>query len=269
MRALLWLLKKYNYVLVFIVLEAIALVLLSNHNSFQHSILVNTNREIAGRLNERIVRGREYLHLKKNNEILVRENASLRNKVELLAAAKPDSLTADSSNIDYHYTAARIVKATHDRQFNYLTINKGKNQGIQEDMAVISEEGIVGIVLASSYNFSTIIPVINRNFRLSVKTKKDNFAGILQWEGKSHRQANLNEIPYHAEPEIGDTVVTSGYSAIFPEGLFVGTIKQFELKDGNFYRIDIELGTDFQRLFHVNIIHYRLQEEQLELESEI
>ena len=136
-------------------------------------------------------------------------------------------------------------------------------------MAVISEEGIVGIVLASSRNFSTIIPVINRNFRLSVKTKKDNFAGILQWEGRNHRQANLNEIPYHAEPEIGDTVVTSGYSAIFPEGLLVGTIKQFDLKDGNFYRIDIELGTDFQRLFHVNIIHSRLREERLELESEL
>ncbi len=269
MRALLWLLKKYNYVLVFIVLETIALVLLSNHNSFQHSILVNANREISGRLNERITRGREYLHLKENNEILVRENASLRNRIELLAAARPDSVPTDSTQTNYHYIQTRVVKATHDRQFNYLTINKGKKQGIEGDMAVISEEGIVGIVLASSNNFSTIIPVINRDFRLSVKTKKDNFAGILQWEGKNHRQANLNEIPYHADPKIGDTVVTSGYSAIFPEGLFVGTIEQFELKDGNFYRIDIELGTDFQRLFHVNIIHNSLQEEQLELESEI
>ncbi|MEX0981618.1 MAG: rod shape-determining protein MreC [Bacteroidales bacterium] len=269
MRALLWLLKKYNYVLVFIVLEALALVLLSNHNSFQHSILVNMNREIAGRLNERIARGREYLHLKENNEILVRENASLRNRIELLAAARPDSVPADSMHTDYDYIPARIVQKTHDKQFNYLTINKGKKQGVQGDMAVISEEGIVGIVLASSNNFSTIIPVINRDFRLSVKTKKDNFSGILQWEGRNHRQANLNEIPYHAEPEIGDTVVTSGYSAVFPEGLFVGTIRQFELKDGNFYRIDILLGTDYQRLFHVNIIHNKLQEEQLELESAI
>ncbi|MCA1747601.1 MAG: rod shape-determining protein MreC, partial [Bacteroidales bacterium] len=141
--------------------------------------------------------------------------------------------------------------------------------GIEGDMAVISEEGIVGIVLASSSNFSTVIPVINRDFRLSVKTKKDNLAGILRWEGGNHRQANLNEIPFHAEPEVGDTIVTSGYSAVFPEGLFVGTIKRFELRDANFYRIDVELGTDYQRLFHVNVIENFLQEEQLELESEI
>jgi rod shape-determining protein MreC len=273
MRTLLWLLKKYNYVLVFVLLEVIALVLLSNHNSYQHSVLVNANREMSGKLYGLIEGGREYLHLKKNNEALVRENAALRNKIELLAVAVPDSIpvdsiTADSTVRNYYFTPARIVHGTHHKQFNYLTINKGKKHGIEGDMAVISDEGIVGIVLASSSNFSTVIPIINRNFRLSVKTKKDNLAGILQWEGKNHRQANLNEIPFHAEPEVGDTIVTSGYSAVFPEGLFVGTIKSFELRDGNFFRIDVELGTDYQRLFHVNVIENILQEEQLELESE-
>lgn len=274
MRALLWLLKKYNYVLVFILLEVTALLLLSNHNAYHHSVLVNANREISGKLYGWIEGGREYLHLKENNEVLVRENALLRNKIELLAAVEPDSvpvdsIPADSAVSNYYFTPARIVHGTHHKQFNYLTINKGKNHGVEGDMAVISEEGIVGIVLASSSNFSTVIPVINRDFRLSVKTKKDNLAGILQWEGRDHRQANLNEIPFHAEPEVGDTIVTSGYSAVFPEGLFVGTIKNFELKDGNFYHIDVQLGTDYQRLFHVNVIENILQEEQLELESEI
>jgi rod shape-determining protein MreC len=269
MRTLLWLLKKYNYVLVFVLLEVTALLLLSNHNSYHHSVLVNANREISGKLYGWIEGGREYLHLKENNEVLVRENALLRNKIELLQATEQDSVPADSTTTPYYYIPARIVHGTHYKQFNYLTINKGKKHGVEGDMAVISEEGIVGIVLASSSNFSTVIPVINRNFRLSVKTKKDNLAGILQWEGRNHRQANLNEIPFHAKPEVGDTIVTSGYSAVFPEGLYVGTIKNFELRDGNFYRIEVELGTDYQRLFHVNVIENILQEEQLELESEI
>ena len=269
MRGLLWLLNKYNYVLVFIFLEVLALLLLSNHNSYQHSVLVNLNREISGRIYERFEGGREYLHLKKNNEILVAENASLRNRIEQLTATFPDSIVIDSTIHPYNYTPARIVQSTHYKQLNYLTINKGSKQGVTTDMAVISEEGIVGIVLASSSNFSTVIPVINRNFRLSAKTKKENFTGILQWEGKDHRHASLNEIPYHARPEPGDTIVTSGYSAIFPEGLFVGTIKSLELTDGNFYQITVELGTDYQRLFHVNIISNYLQEEQLELESDL
>jgi rod shape-determining protein MreC len=269
MKALLWLLKKYNYVLVFIFLEVLAVMLLSNHNSYQHSVLVNFNREISGRIFAMSEGGREYLHLKKNNEVLVRENAELRNRLEQLNAPCPDSILIDSTLHPYTYIPARIVQSTFHKQFNYLTVNMGSKQGIAADMAVISEEGIVGIVLASSSNFSTVIPVINRNFRLSAKTKKENFTGILQWEGNDHRHASLNEIPYHARPEPGDTIITSGYSAIFPEGLFVGTIKNIELEDGNFYQINVELGTDYQRLFHVNIISNYLQEEQLELESEI
>lgn len=153
------------------------------------------------------------------------------------------------------------------KQLNYLTINVGKKQGIFSDMAVISDEGIVGIVIESSANFATVIPVINRDFRLSVKTRKENFAGILQWNGRSHRTANLNEIPYHAQIQMGDTIVTSGYSAIFPEGLYVGTISSYELQEGNFYHIDVSLGTDFQRLFHVKIIRNDLRQEQIELET--
>ncbi len=269
MNALLWLLKKYHYVLVFIFLEVLALLLLSNHNAYQQSVLVNANREISGRIYELFEGGREYLHLKENNEILVGENANLRNRIEQLTATCFDSMLIDSTIHPYHYTPARVVQSSFYKQFNYLTIDKGSKQGVSPDMAVISEEGTVGIVLASSSNFSTVIPVINRNFRLSAKTKKDNFTGILQWEGKDHRLAVLNEIPFHARPEPGDTIVTSGYSAIFPEGLFVGTIKNLELRDGNFYQINVELGTDYQRLFHVNIITNNLQEEQLKLESDL
>ncbi|MDA3821640.1 MAG: rod shape-determining protein MreC [Bacteroidales bacterium] len=267
MRGLLWLLKKYNYILVFILLEIIALVLVSNHNLYQHSKLVNLNREISGRLYERIEGAREYLLLKNNNDILVRENAVLKNKLEQALAATPDTVQYLNSGTNYFYTPAHIVHSTHFKQFNYLTIDIGRKQGITSDMGVIGDNGIVGIVLESSANFSTIIPIINRDFRLSVKVKKSNFSGILQWEGDTHLEAELNEIPHHAKINIGDTIVTSGYSALFPENLLVGTIKDYSLLEGNFYDITIELATDYQRLFHVFVIKNFHQEEQRNIES--
>ncbi len=268
MKGLLWLLKKYHNVLIFIFLEAIAILLLSNNSAYQHSILVNAQREVSGTLYSLIEGGREYIYLKKNNEMLVRENTLLRNKLESLAGLT-DTSQINLYDGNYFYTPARIVHSTFLKQRNYITIDKGRNHNISADMAVISDEGIVGIVLESSPNFSTIIPVINSDFRLSVKTNKDNFSGILHWNGKSHRTANLTEIPYHAELEIGDTIVTSGYSAIFPEGLFVGTIDNFKLEEGNFYHINVLLGTNYQQLFYVNVIKNHLQKEQLELEEGI
>ena len=269
MRALLWLLRKYNYVLVFIVLEAFSIVLLSNSNAYQRSVLVNAHREMSGRIFERSTGIKEYFHLRKNNEILVRENAVLRNKLEILSSGINDSLANPLKEREYFYSAAHIVQGTHFKQFNYLTIDKGRSQGIVRDMAVISDEGVVGIVLESSSNFATIIPIINRNFRLSAKIKNNNFVGILQWEGNNHREAVLNEIPYHAELNSGDTIITSGYSAIFPEGLYIGKISSFSREEGNFYTINVELGTNFQRLFHVNVIMNFKQEEQRRLESNL
>ncbi len=279
MRDILWLLKKYNYILVFILLEILAFVLINNHNRYQHSVLVNFNREIAGRLYSRVEGSREYLSLRKNNEVLVLENAELRNRIEeltnllsdstVIAAFEADSMALAGTDSTYLFIPARIVHSTYHKQFNYITIDKGRKDGLAADMAVISDEGIVGIILESSAHFSTIIPVINRDFHLSAKVKRNDFTGILQWEGRDHLVADLNEIPYHAEIKVGDTIVTSGYSAIFPEGQFVGTIKEYSLKEGNFYEIKVNLGTDFQRLYYVDVVKNFRQEEQRELESNL
>ncbi len=134
-------------------------------------------------------------------------------------------------------------------------------------MGVISDQGLVGIVLESSANFATVIPIINRNFRLSAKIKSNNYSGILQWDGVSPRYAVLTEIPFHVILTEGDTILTSGFSSIFPEGIEVGRIESFSLEKGNFYDIRVELFTDFQRLFHVNVIRNYRQEEQLNLEN--
>ena len=268
MRSLLRLLKKYSYILLFLLLEIVAFILLSKHNSYQQSRLLNTNREITGYIYSKFDGVREYLSLKKNNEILVHENASLRNQLEEMANQEIDSV-GEPRIPAYSYNYARIVHSSVYKKYNYLTINSGRKHGVERDMAVIGEEGIVGIVLESSPNFATILPVINPDFRLSAKIKKNNYAGILLWDGASPRRALLNEIPYHVDVQPGDTVVTSGFSAIFPEGLHVGTISDFSLQEGNFYNISVDLGTNFNTLFYVNVIKNYYQEEQVQLEESI
>jgi rod shape-determining protein MreC len=167
----------------------------------------------------------------------------------------------------FFYLPARVINNSVSRQYNIMTINKGQKHGIVADMAVISENGVAGIIAESSENFSTILPVINRNFRLSAKIERNNYFGIIEWDGRDPDIVNLREIPNHVEVFPGDTIVTSGYSAIFPEGIKVGVVESHEFREGNFYEIKVRLSTNFRQLQHVNTIISIYREEQQELEE--
>jgi rod shape-determining protein MreC len=137
-------------------------------------------------------------------------------------------------------------------------------------MAVINPQGIVGIIKDVSQNFSIVIPAININAHISAKIKKWGCFGTISWDGKDYRKAQLNEIPFHIKLIKGDTLVTSGYSSMFPEGIMVGTVSDFDLNDGkDFYNININLSTDFMSLNHVYIISNIYKEEQAKLENVI
>jgi rod shape-determining protein MreC len=254
----------------FLLLEIVAIVFLVQDNNYQRSKIIGLNRQVTGTIISRVDGTREYLSLKESNRKLVLENMALRNRLDRLELHF-DSAVVRSEFRDpyrYQYVPSRVIRNSVYKQYNYMTLNKGKNQGVFRDMGVISDEGLVGIVLEASNSFATVIPIINRDFRLSVKLKSNNYAGILQWEGDSPLYALLNEIPFHVELTDHDTVVTSGFSSIFPEGIEVGTIDSYSLEKGNFYEIRVRLSTDFQRLFHVNVIRNFRQEEQLKLEEQ-
>lgn len=269
MQTLLRLLKKYSDFLLFLLLEIVAVILLSRGTLYQQSKISGINREISGFFYSRIGGAREYLSLKKVNEDLVLENRELRNRLEQASAILDTSYVSrvTEGNMVYYYVPARVVHNSVYKQYNFLTIDRGRNHGVFKDMGVISDRGLVGIVLESSNNFATIIPVINRDFRLSAKIKSNNYAGILQWEGDSPLYASLKEIPYHVELSVGDSIISSGFSAIFPEGLPVGVIEGFSLEKGNFYDVTVRLSTSFQNLFHVNVIRNYFREEQIKLEK--
>jgi rod shape-determining protein MreC len=269
MRTLLRFIQKYSNFLLFLLLETAALVMIVQNSQYQRSKIVGFNRQVSGYLYSRVDGAREYLSLKKTNRILLEENTVLRNRIDHLESLMDSAVVRTEFLDPYHYSyvPARVVNNSVFKQYNYMTLDKGKKQGVFRDMGVISGGSLVGIVLESSNNFSTVIPVINRDFRLSVKLKSSNYAGILQWDGASPRYAMLNEIPFHVQMQPKDSIVTSGFSSIFPEGILVGTIDEFSIEKGNFYEIRVQLSTDFQRLFNVNVIRNTRQEEQLKLEE--
>ena len=270
MRTLLRFFQKYSNLLLFLLLEIIAVTLIVQGNSYQRSRLIGLNRQVTGYIYNKVDGAREYFSLKEVNEQLVEKNMELRNRLDRVSTLLDSATVVNELKGEhrYYYVQSRIVQNSIYKQFNYLTLNKGKKQGVFRNMGVVSDQGLVGIILETSANFATVIPVINRDFRLSAKIKSNNYAGILQWDGISPRFAVLNEIPFHVDLSEGDTILTSGFSSIFPEGINVGTIESFSLEKGNFYDIRVKLFTDFQRLYHVNVIRNSRQEEQLNLENQ-
>jgi rod shape-determining protein MreC len=154
------------------------------------------------------------------------------------------------------------------RQHNYITLDKGRSAGVKPEMGVISSEGIVGVVRGVSENFSSVISLLNSELSVSAKLKNSGYYGSFNWTGRDYRYGKLQDIPLHVDVSIGDTVITSGYSAIFPEGILVGFVEEYQEKGGRFLELTVELSTDFKKLNNVYIVKNLLKEEQKELENE-
>jgi rod shape-determining protein MreC len=265
---LLFFLRNY-FVFLFLLLEGLSFILIFQYNDFQRSGFIGHTRSMTSFLQENFSGFRSYFHLRTENEILSVENARLRNELTKKGSYDeiPGTVVDSVSQTAYRYIPSRVISSSVNKQYNYLTVNKGKKQGIYPDMAAISETGVVGIVVAVSDNYSTIIPVLNRNFRLSARLKKNKYFGIIEWEGRSAEYVSLKEIPVHVEVQTGDTVVTSGFSAVFPEGIMVGVIENIENAGGNFHEIKVKLSTDYRKLYHVNLIRFIYKAELEELEN--
>ena len=261
-------LRNY-FVFFFLLLEGISFLLIFQYNAFQRSGFIGHTRTITSALQDNFSGFRNYFGLRIENEILSIENARLRNELSQKGRYdKIPGMVVDSvSQTAYNFIPSRVISSSVNKQYNYITVNKGLKQGIYPDMAAISETGAVGIVIAASNNYSTIIPILNRNFRVSAKLKKNNFFGIIEWEGRSTEFVSLREIPVHVNVQNGDTVVTSGFSAVFPEGILIGTVENIEDTGENFYNISVRLSTDFRKIYHINLVRFNYKAELEELEN--
>lgn len=270
MKSLLNFLARYNNLIIFLILEGIAIYLLATGNNYHNTRLVNGVRGITNGIDEKINNTRNYLHLRDVNETLAAENVALKNSIGSMVRRENSLFISVSDSIyqqQYIHTSAEVIDNAINRQKNFFTVNKGTRQGIKIDMAVIAVNGVAGVIVGCSENYSVAMSLLNQDFKLSARIKSNGYFGSLSWDGRDYRKAVLSEIPQHVSVNVGDTIETTGYSAIFPEGIMVGTVSDFEKPGGDFYKINILLITDFKKLDFVDIIGNMKKTEQLKLEK--
>ena len=260
MQNLLKILLRYSNFLVFIALEVAAFLLLSYNNAYPRSSFLSTANNVVAWQNEQITEIKSYFHLRSVNEQLAAENAALRNQICAMDSAKEGVLVS--------YVPAKVVQMTTNRLHNYLTINRGSKDGIQRGQGVRNEDGVVGIVRTVGRNYSVVLPIINTQANLSCRFAKNDYLGTLVWDGKDNRFAQLTDVSTHMVVNPGDTIVTSGLSPVFPEGIPVGIVENSVLKEGeSYYRIRVRLHTNFKRLKYVEVVQNAHQSELEELEN--
>lgn len=271
MRNLIRFLTKNSFVFLFLFLELIALLLLVNNNNYQNSKFFNSSNFLIGNLYSTINNVNDYFNLKEVNAQLAEQNARLKNK-SIGSFTKVFGSSVEINDTLYHqkykYTSARVINNSTNRRMNYVTLDKGGVNGIKPGMGVISANGVIGIVKNVSDNFCSVMSVLHEKNKVSAKIKNSEYFGSLVWQIGNYKEAELSDIPNHVKLNKGDTVITSGYSAVYPEGVIVGTIKEFDLIEGkNFYDITIQFTEDYKKLSHVFIVKNKLKEEQKKLEK--
>ena len=263
MRNLLAFLAKYNHWFVFILLEVICFVLLFRFNNFQGSVYFSSANAVAGKVYEYNSSVTTFFNMSQSNKKLSERNLILEQQVRALtqyiATHHGDSLAMEQCQkqalAGFKLIPAKVIQSTINREDNLITIDKGKADGIHEDMGVACGTGVVGVVYMASDHYSIVLPVINVNSNISVMIRKRGYFGFLHWKGTPSYIAYVDDVPRHARFALGDYVVTNGYSSIFPPGIMVGKILHvFNSSDGLSYRVQLRLSTDFGKLRHVCVI---------------
>lgn len=277
MRNLLHFLVRYLSWFVFAFYVIVSGMLLFNNNPYQHHVYMTSAGTLTAGVYDAANLVTSYFNLHDINEDLQRRNADLESEVislrktvdRLEEQVYADTMTVVSALSSYRFIIAHVINNSISRPYNYITIEKGTVDGVKPEMGVVDQNGVVGIVNVVSNHYARIISLLNPNFRLSCKLKGSDVFGSLVWDGKSHEQALLEELPKHTVYQIGDTIVTSGYSSVFPEGIPVGTIGGADKgADDNFFTLRINLLTDFSKLSTVRVIANEHIGEIVEIEKD-
>lgn len=276
MRNLLNFLIKYNYWFLFLLLEVASFILLFRFNHYQQSVYFTSANGVAGKVYEISGGITSYFHLKTANEDLLDRNMWLEQRLSFLENVLKEK-GLDSARLysmerlaptEYQIFKANVIKNSLNKADNYITLDRGTTEGIRPEMGVVDANGVVGIVYKTSPHYSLVIPLLNSKSSISCKIVGSDYFGYLKWEGGNSRFAYLKDLPRHAEFNLGDTVVTSGYSTVFPEGVMVGTVDDMsDSHDGLSYLLKIKLATDFGKVSKVRVISRNGQDEQKALES--
>lgn len=269
-------LAKHNHWFVFLVLEVVSMVLLFRYNSYQGSVWFSSANAVTGKVYEWDSAVESYFSLSGVNSQLTQRNAFLEQQVRMLddsiarlSRSQEAAVTRLSSMVPFQgcrLIPAKVVANMVNRYDNLITIDKGSADGVKRDMGVVCGMGVVGIVYLVSEHYSIVIPALNSHSNISCTIQRRGYFGYLRWRGGSSQLAYLEDVPRHAHFKLGDNVVTSGYSSVFPPGVMVGKVLHvFNSADGLSYRVQVKLSTDFARLRDVCLVDDSALQERIDL----
>ena len=270
-------LYKHLHWIVFITLEIICFVLLFSYNSFQSSVYLSTANEVTARLLNGKDRVTSYFGLMEKNQALVEQNAQLQQRILELEMLNANHLLDSLSRAEavrrihhagYHITPAQVIDKSINKMDNYFTLDRGIADGVKPEMGVMGAEGVVGIIYKCTEHYSLVMPLLNSNSSISCKVSGSDYFGYLRWNGSDSRYAMLYDLPRYSNVEPGDTIVTSGNSSFFPEGVMVGTVEEaYPSVDGLYMTLKVQLSTPFAQLEHVFVVSKMDAEELAELQQ--
>lgn len=255
--------SKYSYAFLFVILETLSMILLFRFNSFQGSVWFSAANSMVTGVNGSYTNVIGFFNLQQVNRQLTDQNIALQRETEILRQAL-NSATKDTTMTEklmreklkgYAMVPATVVSNSSERTNNYLVIDRGETDGIRPEMGVVGGGGVVGIVYLTGPHHSLVIPVTNRKSSISCRVRGQNYFGYLQWDGASMLSAYVDDVPRYARVKVGQAIETSGYSAVFPPGIFVGRVSKISNSaDGQSYRLDVTLGTNFANLRDVSVV---------------
>jgi rod shape-determining protein MreC len=272
MRNLLIFITKYNAFFLFIIFEVASLIIYIKYNSFQKASFINSSNQVTGTLYTRMSEFKNYLTLKDVNDSLARENVRLRN--QLKSSFYIDTVSKHKVNDtvykrQYEYIVARVINNSVNHTNNYITINRGADQGITKGMGVISNAGVVGKVIIVSPHFSVIQSLLHKDSQFSAMLANNKEIGSIVWGDElDPRKGVLKDVSNNAQPKLGEMVVTSGYS-LFPEGIPIGKISNLRTKSGGVtLNMEVTFAVDFSKLQYVNVVDNKFATEQQGVEAQ-
>ncbi|MDE6556569.1 MAG: rod shape-determining protein MreC [Duncaniella sp.] len=269
---------KYSAWFLFVVYMVLSAMLLFSGNPFQHHVYLSSANYVSSGVYRMSNNVGSYFSLREINEDLQRRNSDLELEIYRLNdiirgyqhQIYADTMTVDPALDRYDFIIAQVINNSINHSHNYITIDKGELDGVRPEMGVMDQNGIVGIVNVVGPHTARLMSVLNPYQRLSCKVKGQQQVGSLVWDGKSPSEALLEELPKHARFVKGDTIVTSGYSSVFPEGVPVGTvIGGSRDREDNFFTLRVKLFTDFSTLSIVRVIDDKMKDELSEVERNL
>ncbi|MEA3505712.1 MAG: rod shape-determining protein MreC [Bacteroidota bacterium] len=275
MRYLIAFLKKYSVFLLFVLLEGIAVLWILSSHPYQRSVVASSAGQITGSVFNTVDGVSGYFGLVKENSKLMTENARLRSKLRefekefiIFDTLYSERVIDVSDSTQYSFLPAHVINNTVNKVNNFFMIDVGKNDGVTSEMGVVGANGVVGIIVSTSKNYSWVMSLLHGRCRISAKLKNNNMLGSVQWQGYDYSTGVMVDIPSHIKLKMGDTIVTSGFSHMFPQGSDIGTVYSFNTNSGDdMFTIKFKYSEDFKSLNSVYVVKNWSRKEQIELKE--